>query len=332
MFNTELSAILDESGRLIDLSNKVKYKAELSAEDVEITKAIDAWAKDVGSTGHDATHELSAMIRKAITQDSVLMPSDLIDRLFDTRTIGEFDDTRVEKAPKNTIKVFESVKGGNVDRSYFDFTTFAPKWTELQAETEISLLEMRRGGYKTVTAAINFITEALEQKKLKLVMDIIDLAISSGADNYIPETGTTPSDAAIQKLALYLQDVTDGDTPVIFGLNKYIQSISLLPGVTSFLTDAVKNQYNTTGKVTNYAGSQLIGLSGQKRLADGSLMIPDKRLFGAGGKIGEIITRGETIVQQATDINSDKIHIKVNGFSFGTMITDISKAAKMVLA
>ena len=35
---------------------------------------------------------------------------------------------------------------------------------------------------------------------------------------------------------------------------------------------------------------------------------------------------------QETDINSEKIHIKVNGYQFGTMFTDISKVAKVVLA
>ena len=69
-----------------------------------------------------------------------------------------------------------------------------------------------------------------------------------------------------------------------------------------------------------------------KKLANGNFIIPDKRLFAAAGKIGKVITRGETRTLQETDINTAQIHIKVSGYSFGSVITDISKAAKVVYA
>ena len=81
-----------------------------------------------------------------------------------------------------------------------------------------------------------------------------------------------------------------------------------------------------------YAGCRLFGLSGVKKLANGNFIIPDKRLFAAAGKIGKVITRGETRTLQETDINNEQIHIKVSGYSFGSVITDISKAAKVVYA
>ena len=136
----------------------------------------------------------------------------------------------------------------------------------------------------------------------------------------------------MKALALYLMDVNDDGMPLAFGLNKYIQAVAGLTGVTTYLTDTVKNQYNTTGLVRQYAGMELLGLSGQKKLADESFIVPDKRIFGIAGKVGSAITRGETRVMQETDINSEKIHIKVNGYQFGTMFTDISKVAKVVLA
>ena len=42
--NTEISAIMDQSGRVLDWANAVKYSpAELSAEDKEVSAVTDAW-------------------------------------------------------------------------------------------------------------------------------------------------------------------------------------------------------------------------------------------------------------------------------------------------
>lgn len=331
--NTELSAIMTQDGRLVEWSNKIKYNVDMNAEDKEISAVLDNWAKNVGKTGLDANHEISQMITKAITPETVAAPSVLIERMFNTGgNIGEFDDTRIEKAPKNTIKVYESMKGGNVDRSFIDFSVLAPKWVELQAETDLSLQDMRRGGYKTVATLVNFITEAMEYKKIAAILNVVDTAIVNGAANYINETTAMPTETSMKALSLYLHDTTDGETPMAFGLNKYKQAIAGLTGATTYLTDAVKNQYNTTGFISQYAGMDLIGLSGQKKLPDGSFIVPNQRIFGCSGVIGDVITRGETLTLQNTDINSEKIHIKVNGYSFGIAITDLSKVAKVVLA
>ena len=54
--------------------------------------------------------------------------------------------------------------------------------------------------------------------------------------------------------------------------------------------------------------------------------MPADRVFGVAGRIGQMATRGETIVLQETDINYEKIHIKVNGYTFGYAITNPEKA------
>ena len=331
--NTELSAIMNESGRMIDWSNAVKYApAELTPENKEISAVIDAWAREIGKTGNDPDHELSALITRTFTPDTVSAPSELIDRLFDTDSVGEFDDYRVEVEPKNTIQVYDAISGGNVPRSFIDHTVLKPEWTTLQAETDITLESMRRGGYKTVSNLISYINEALELTRVSRLIDTIDKAIT-GAPNLFNETGAVPTEAVCRNLATYLLDVADsGDEPAIFGLNKYIVGMTGLDSAQYGFSDAVKDQYNRTGKIEMYAGVRLFGLSGQKKMANGQLVIPDKRLFAAAGKIGRAITRGETRTLQETDINNEKIHIKVTGYSFGTAITDISKAAKVVYA
>lgn len=329
--NTELSAIMGQGGRLVEWSNAIKYApGNLTGENKEISAVMDAWAKELGRTGNDPNHELSQLITKSFTPDTVTAPSELIDALFDTDAIGEFDDLRIEVDPENTIQVFDAVNGGNVDRSFIDHKVLKPTFKNLQAETDLSLEQLRRGGYKTVANMINYIDEAFELGKVARVIDTIDKALAIGAANVFQESGALPTDEISKKLALYLMDVTAGDTPVIYGMNKYIMAMAGLDGATQYLTDTVKTQYNTTGKIDMYAGARLIGLSGTRKLANGSLIIPDKRLFAAAGKIGKCITRGSVNVLQETDINAEKVHIKVSGYSFGSVITDIGKTAKVV--
>lgn len=332
MLKNEIASVMEDNGRIVEWASAVKYQNTLNSETTEISSMMDAWAKELGKTGFDKDHEISALIAKTFTPDVVTVPSELIDRMFDQASIGEFDDWRVEKAPKNTIQVYDAIRGGNVDRSYIDHSVLTPTWTTLQAETDISLTDLRMNGYKTVSNLINFINEALEYKKIAKIFTTVDTAITGSLAGYVNGSAAAdPTDTVAKSLALYLTDVTDGEIPLMFGLNKYIQTISGLAGVTTYLTDAVKNQYNTTGRVQNYAGCDLLGFSGQKKFPDSSYVVPDKRVFGIAGKIGDAITRGETQVLQNTDINSEKIHIKVGGYSFGTCIKDIDKVGKIVL-
>ena len=328
--NTEISAIMDQSGRVLDWANAVKYSpAELSAEDKEISAVTDAWVKELGKTGFDKDHELSALVTKTFTPDTVSAPSELIDMLFDNDSIGEFDDYRVTVDPENTIEVYDAITGGNVPRSFIDFKVLKPTFCSLQAETSLKLEDIRRGGYKSVANMITNINEAFELARVTRILDILDKALSGG-ENVFTETGATPTEEICRKLATYLMDVTNGETPAIFGQNKYIVGMTGLQSAQYGFSDAVKNQYNKVGKLDMYAGCRLFGLSGVKKLANGNLIIPDKRLFAAAGKIGKVITRGETRTYQETDINNEQIHIKVGGYSFGTVVTDISKAAKVV--
>ena len=327
----ELSEVMNQSGRVLEWADRVTYKDVLSDEDKEIASALDQWAKKVGQTGFDEKHEISALIRKSIAADDVEAPTELLDHIFDTGSIGEFDDYREEQDPKNTFKVYEATRGGNVDRSFINHKVLAPTWKNLQVETDLSLADMRRGGYKTVANMITMLKEALDLKKYALVMNVLDSAITTG-DNAISETTAAPTATSMDALALYLHDVSDGGTPYVFGLNKYMQAIAKLTGVTTYLTDAVKTQYNTRGFVAQYAGCELRGISGQKKLASGELLVPDKKIFGASGRIGKIITRGDTVVLQETDINSEKIHIKLGGYTFGTVLSAPEKVAKITMA
>lgn len=330
--NTELATIMSNEGRVIEWANNIKYNADLTSEDKEISSVIDAWAKEIGQTGRDKECRLAELITKTVTRDVVSAPSELISAMFDEESIGEFDDHRSEFVPDNTMVPYPAIVGGNVDASYIESKIATPQWANLQVETYIPMQELRRGGYKTVANYLTYITEALECKKVNMILGAVDGMILSGDPNYIDAGAPYPSDYDMGSLALYLHDVSTGDTPIIFARNKYIMSLMQLDAVMTYATDAVKNMYNNTGFISQYAGCRLLGFSGERKLADGTVAIPDERIFGFAGKCGNAITRGETRVYEQEDINSEKVHLKVTGYQFGLEVIRPNMLAKIVLS
>lgn len=330
----ELCEVFKRPSDITTWANHVGYGVELSAEEKDVNEALDAWARELGKKG-DVNHELSALVIKALPNDEEMFPTELIGRFFNEGAIGEFDDYEETYAPKNTIVAHEAIIEGNVDRSFIEHNVGKAQWHSLAAETDISMQDLRRGGYRTVATLVNYIREALELKRVRKTMDYIDNLVVSTAANYFTESATMPTTAVMDQFELYLHDVNDGAAnPLAFSLSKYHQAISKLPQAERFYTDVQKNMYNATGFVNMYGGVETMSFSGQKKLADGALVVPDKRIFGVAGKIGSAITRGETRVLQEEDINNERIHIKVNGYTFGFCVNpeDVKKIAKVVLA
>lgn len=136
----------------------------------------------------------------------------------------------------------------------------------------------------------------------------------------------------MDKLALYLMDVATGDGDLMaFGQNRYLQPVVGYDKAVKYAAEGDKNFFNQHGMRAMYSGMNLMGYSGLKKMADGNLVMPTGVVFGTAGKIGSMVTRGETRVFQETDINSEKIHIKVNGYAFDFVIKDPEKIAKIVL-
>lgn len=325
----ELSTIMNEVGRMSDWAGKIAYNVDLNEEDKKISEAVDKWAKEIGNNGHDRDHELSAMIQKTVSPEVVTAHSELLSRMFDQDSIGEFDDHRVE-AYENTLVAHDAIPGGNVDRSYLNHKVLAPTYFNLQVETEVSLADLRRGGYKTVANLINNAKEALELAKFQRVFTTLDAAILSGAPGYVTEATAAPTATSVDALNEFLIEVAENETPLIVGSNSNIHKISKLPGVSTYLTDKEKNQFNEKGVVSFYGGSELQGVNGTKKY-NNQLLMPAKRIFGVAGKVGYLTTRGTTRALQETDINAEKIHLKVSGYDIGITWTDLSKVGKIVL-
>ena len=330
--NLELSTKMKESGFLVDWAERVQYGLELSDDHKDTSEALDEWARKIGERGVDHDNEIAELIRRAVSNDVVATPNELISMMFDESSIGEFDDFYAEVEPKNTIKVYESIKGGNVDASYIDFSRMQPTWTELQAETFIKYADLRRGGYKTVASLVNYMREAFDQKKWSVIFNLA-AAIPVASPNLIVEATSSPTAASADALAVYLMDVVGpGENAVILGQNKYIMAMSKLPSASSIQSNEAKEAWRRYGSIGYYAGQEMRGFSGVRKMSDGNFVIPDKVVLGVAGKIGSAITRGETHVYESMDNNAEHVHIKANGFSFGTMITKPEKIAKMTIA
>lgn len=330
--NTEFASIIEQPGFVSDWARKVVYNCELSAEEKEMNTAADAYWKEVGRTGVDKNQELAALLTKTITPDVVTAPGELLGRMFNEGTIGEFDDTRVESMPKNTLIAHEATIGGNVDASYVDHSVLTPTRKSLAIETYIPYQEIRRGGYKSVANYVNWAREAFEMKRVAMVMTAVSAAIGSGSANYINEASTAPTDTSMLALALYLADMVEDGSPFAFGLNKYIQAVANLDKADKNKTDTEKSMWFSKGFLPFYSGVALLGYSGQKLLADGSYQVPNNTIIGVAGKIGTLETVGSLNVYETMDNDKEQIHLKMNGYTFAYCIADATKVAKIVIA
>lgn len=333
---TEVAELMNESGRIYEVAEKVVGKCNLNTEDKEIAQVVDAFAKEIGKTGNDKDCEISQLILKTIQDPVYDKPDEIISMMFNEDAIGEFDDIEFEKAPKNTLLAYESAKGGNVRKSYIDGSVLSPTWKHAQVETELTYGQLRRNGFKSIANAAVFAKEALDNKKIADVFTALDTALASG-DNVITATGGTGGNAIAiadaDALALYIMDMLEsGDQGFAFGLNKYAQALAKLQGANSYMSDSMKDAYNRYGLAKEYNGLLIGGFSGQKKAADGALLVPSNRLFAVAGKIGSLATRGDLRVYETMDNNKEKVSLKFTGYEYGYKITNPEKAAKITIA
>ena len=142
-----------------------------------------------------------------------------------------------------------------------------------------------------------------------------------------------PTATSADALAVYMMDIAEpGELPMMLAQNKYILAMSKLPAASHIASNEARELWRRYGSIGMYAGTEMRGFSGVRKMADGNLVIPDRVVLGVAGKIGAAITRGETHVYESMDNNAEHVHIKANGFSFGVKITKPKKIAKIVMA
>lgn len=325
MLKHEIAEIVN-SVDMYELAHKTVKGLALGDAETEAQKQLDQWAKYVGSTGHDPNREIAAFVERVVNDEIVQPPESILDYAFDRGMIGEFDAYEAYGAPKNTLIAYEAAPGGNVPRSFLDLSATEPKYVNLQVETDLDYADLRRNGWKTVARLTEYAVNALRFKQIAAVMSGIDALITSGADNYIAETGSAPSAASVNALALYLLDRGSGH---IVAASKYAQAISKLQG---FDSDSMLDEINRTGYLGWYDGNQLHAIPATMKTGDGTFVLPDKRVFGFAGKVGSLDMRGDVHVYENMDNNNECLHLLVKDFSFVYVITNVENVAKIVMA
>jgi hypothetical protein len=256
------------------------------------------------------------------------VPDALLDSMFDRGSIGEFDDYKSNVMAKNNLVAYDAAKGGNVNKSYIDFSALAPTWKHKQVDTELKYAELRRNGYKSIATLTVFAEEALKNKMFFDIFSAIDAAIT-GSDQAIAAGGTTPTVTAMDALALYLID--RGENPFTVSLSKYAQAIAKMTGQSTFMSDIMKDEFNRYGLVNFYNGVKIGSISGAKKTGDDKQLITDKRIFGIAGKIGKLDMRGNLRVYETMDNHREVVELKITGFEFGYCVERIDKVAKITM-
>ena len=160
------------------------------------------------------------------------------------------------------------------------------------------------------------------------IFSVVDSAIADGAENYINETGSMPSQATMDAMALYLNDRGAG---TVVALSKYVQAISKLNG---YHSEEMLNEIHRTGRMGMYDGVALHPISAAKRQGNGSLLIPDKRIFGIAGKIGSLDMKGEVHTYETENNNKETIDLKIADFTYGFAFNkeSLENVCKVVMA
>ena len=312
MLDTEIASIV-KSVDTYEIAQKTRRNIALNDNEKIIASQLDEWAREIGNTGYDEKREIAEFVRKTINEEFYNAPDELLDYMFDRGSVGEFDDYEATVTPKNTLISYEAAKGGNVDKSYLDISVIKPKWKNRQIETEISYADLRRNGWKSVALLTTYSMDALNNVRFKDIFSDIDTLIANGAENYISNGGTVPTAAAMDAMALYLNDRNQGGG-VIVALSKYIQNVSKLKG---FDSEAMRDEVHLNGKLGAYDGCSLHGISGAKKYGDGTLLMPDKRIFGIAGKIGTLDMKGDVHIYEDMDNDNEKVELKIKDFTYG---------------
>ena len=324
----EVSELMEKPGVMFDVAEKVEYKRNLTNEEKEIFEISDAWCREIGKTGNDKDCEIAAFVNKVVNEEIYNAPDELLDSMFDRGSIGEFDDEEFVKSPKNTLEAHEAAKGGTVDRSYIDFTAIKPITKNRQIETDLSYLDLRKNGFKSVATLTTYAKEALQNALFYDVFSMIDNAIVGG-DQLVTAGGKVPTQTAVDAFNLYLLDRDPAAVAVC--LSKYAQALGRMSGRTQYMSDAMKDEFNRYGLVNFIDGVRIASISGAKKTGKGQLMLPDLRIFGVAGKIGALDMKGELHTYEDMDNSNEKVIIRVKDFTYSVGITNIENCAKMVL-
>ena len=321
--HTEIAELMKTPGFMYDVSEKVQYKQTLNAEEKEAVEVADAHFKNIGKTGKDPNNDIAAYIARTVQEKYETQTGMLVDLMFNRGNVGEFDYVEYLKDPKNTLVAHRAAKGGTVDRSWLDIAMLKGQTTNLQTATDISYIDLRRGGFKTVALVTTYMAETLENYMLYDIMEKADAAIVGGEQRIITPAVTQ---AAIDEFTLYLLD--RGANPTAITQNKYARGLARLTGYKEYMSEAMRNDFNRYGLVNFIDGLKIASVSGAAVTSKGQKIFPDNRIFGfTGDKIGNLDMRGDVLVYTDFDNFNEKIVIQTKNFTYDFAITNPENVA-----
>lgn len=318
-----------KSTNMYELATKTVRGLNLTETEEVVAAELDSKFKEIGRTGYDRDHEVSAFMQRVLTEELYNTTDELLDIIFDRDTIGEADDFDLNTV-KNTLTAYEAAPEGNVPKSYLDLSSIAPKWKTRQIESRLSYSDLARNGWKSVATLTEYAVAALKNAMFRDIFADLDAIITTGAANCVTVGGAAMTQAAADQIALYVNDWAEGEG-VIVGYTKYIQQISKLTG---FDSDAMKDEVNRTGRLGRYDGVALHPISAVRKQGDGTGLFIDNRVFGIAGKIGRLSMRGDVRVLETENNNKECVDVKICGFNYGWAFdtTSAEKVCKAVLA
>jgi hypothetical protein len=331
LYTTEIASAVAEKN-ILELSEKAKFNT-LDASDKEAIEIIDNFAREIGTSGKTSenTTLISELIKKTVEPILFQPDSSILHNIFDMGNVGEFDETRYTGLPKNTIKVHDAVRGGNVPKSFVDPSLFNPVKVALQAETELNYSDLRRNGWKSISKMTELTREAFEQELFFRLFAGVDAALDAVVGDQNIDTGSALTPANADTLSRYLRDMSEGN-PFMVGLSKYIDGLGKISGYETYLSNDMKNELNRLGRLAMFDGIALSSIPTAKKTAKGQTLVPDKRIFGIAGKIGEANLRGEMRLYETYDNNAEKVHLKFTGYDFDYVIYYVDKIARIKFA
>lgn len=329
MLQHEIAELIDNTN-MYEIVYKTNYSIDLNSAEKEVAALLDEWARSIGKSGNDPEHQIAAFLNRVVNDEIYNAPDELLDSMFERGNVGEFDDYKGISTPKNTLVAYEAAKGGNVPRSFLDVSVLTPAWKNRQIESDISYVDLRRNGWKNVALISEYAVAALKNAMFYDIFNAIDAGISSGAANYIAESTAKPTQATMDALALYLAERANPAECNIIALYKYIQSASKLTG---FDSDNMRDEVNRNGRLGVYDGVPLTPITSAKKVGS-NLMIPDKRMFGVAGIIGNLDMKGEIHTYEDMDNNKEQVHLMFKDFTYGYSFNDnaIENVCKVVMA
>lgn len=132
MTQIEIAELVKDTS-VCEIATKTVKKLNMTDNEKVVAEQLDEWARKIGETGHDPDHEIAAFITRTINDEFYDAPNELLDSMFERGSIGEFDDYEAVIQPvKNTLIAHEAARGGNVEKSYLDFSILKPTYRNRQ--------------------------------------------------------------------------------------------------------------------------------------------------------------------------------------------------------